>query len=85
MQYVHNKIINEINTKPMGSSYKKNQRVKLNKLISKTIIGIIVMIFILIIASLSIYCSFNPTNSNVPIDKKNYIVSLEGTGDFLSI
>jgi parallel beta-helix repeat protein len=85
MEFVHNKKINDIKTKPSRASYIKKQENNVKTVLSKKIIGIIAIICILIIASIIIYTSFNPESSNIPIDKIHYFVSKEGNGDFLSI
>jgi nitrous oxidase accessory protein len=83
MQYVHNKIIDDAKIKSLETSNKKIQEKKTPRLISKTTIGIIIIIFLLVVASIYIYYSFN--DSNVPIDKKSYFVSIGGKGDYISI
>jgi len=83
MKYVHNKQINDAKIKPLETSNKKIQEKKTSIIISKTTIGIIIIICFLVVASIFIYYLFS--DPNFPIDKKNYFVSIGGKGDYISI
>ena len=85
MKYVHNQIMDDAKIKPLETSNKKIQEKKTPRIISKMTIGIIIIIFLLVVASIFIYYLFNSKDSNVPIDKKNYFVSIGGKGDYISI
>jgi nitrous oxidase accessory protein len=85
IKHVHNKKIDDIKTKPLETSHKKRQENKTLPGISKTTIAIITIIFIVVVASISVYFLFNPKDSNGQNDKKNYFVSIEGKGNYSSI
>jgi len=88
MKHVHNKKIDEVEIKTIGTSDKKRQKNKAPRGISKTTIAIITIIFIVVVASISVYLLFNskePNSSNGQNNKKNYYVSIDGTGNYTSI
>ena len=59
MKHVHNKKIDDAEIKPLETSHKKRQENKTPRVISKTTIAIITIIFIVVVASISIYFLFN--------------------------
>jgi parallel beta-helix repeat protein len=85
MKHVHNKKINDKEIKPLETSNKKRQVNKITKIISKKIINIIIILFILAAALISVYLLSNTQDSNRQNDKKSYFVSIEGKGNYSSI
>ena len=94
MKHVHNKKIDDAEIKPLVSSHKAIHENKTPRVISKTTISIIIIIFIVVAASISIYFLSNtkpkesnnqPKDSNGQNNKKSYIVSIEGEGNYTSI
>ncbi len=80
-----NKKIDETKIKSFETSHKKRQKNKPLRGISKTTIVIITIIFIVIVASISIYFLSNFKNSNEQNDKKSFFVSINGKGNYSSI
>lgn len=85
MKHVHNKKINDEEIKPLETSNKKRQVNKTAKISSKKTISIIIILFIVIVALISIYLLYNPEDSNGHYDKQSYFVSIEGKGNYSSI
>ncbi|MCJ7571858.1 MAG: right-handed parallel beta-helix repeat-containing protein, partial [Candidatus Thermoplasmatota archaeon] len=92
MKYAHNKIMDDAEIKPLETSHNKRQENKTKRVISKTTIAIITIIFIIVVASISVYFLSNPkesngqpNDSNGHNDKKNYFVSIKGKGNYSSI
>jgi len=84
MKRVHSKKVDDAEIKSLETSHKKSsykqiQENKISKFISKKTIGIIAIIFVVIVAALSIYFLFYDQN-----DQKTHFVSIDGKGDFLS-
>jgi parallel beta-helix repeat protein len=88
MKHIHNKKIDDIEIRSLETSNKNRQENKTPKGISKTTIAVIIIIFIVVVASISVYFLFNskePNGSDGQNDKKSYFVSLDGTGNYTSI
>ncbi len=85
MKHVHNKKIDETEIKTMETSDRKRLANKTIKSSSKKTISIIIILFIVAVALISIYLLSNPEDSNGQNDKKNYFVSIEGKGNYSSI
>ena len=85
MKHAHNKKIDETKIEPLETSHKKRQENKTKRIIPKKTIAIITIIFIVVVASISIYFLSNLKDSNGQNDKKSYIVSIDGKGNYTSI
>ena len=98
MKHVHNKKIDDTEIKPLETSHKKRQENKTPRVISKTTIAIITIIFIVVVASISVYFFLsklfknskakhqnNSNNSNNQNENKSYLVSIQGKGNYSSI
>lgn len=92
MKHVHNKKIDDIEIKPLEISNKKRQENKTKRFNSNMTIAITAMILIILVASISVYFLFVPEKSSDQSkdsdgenDKKSYIVSIDGKGNYSSI
>jgi parallel beta-helix repeat protein len=85
MKHVHNKKIDDKEIKPLETSNKKRLVNKNAKISSKKTINIIIILFIVVVALISIYLLSNPEDSNEQNDKKSYFVSIKGKGNYSSI
>jgi parallel beta-helix repeat protein len=79
MKRVHNKKMNDEELKNVGMSHKQ-QKNKTPRSISKRTIGVIAILFVVVVAVISLYFLFYAQN-----DKISYFVSSDGKGDFSSI
>lgn len=92
MKSVHNKKIDDLEIKPLDISNKKRQVNKTKKFRVKMTIGVIVLIFVILVASISVYFLYSSEkssdqykNSDVQNNKGSYIVSFDGSGNYSSI
>jgi parallel beta-helix repeat protein len=85
MKHVHNKKINDKEIKTLEPLNKKRQVNKTRKILSKKTISIIIILFIVTVALISLYFLSNLEDSNGQNDNKSYFVSIEGKGNYSSI
>ncbi|PNX50196.1 MAG: hypothetical protein BV456_07505, partial [Thermoplasmata archaeon M8B2D] len=92
MKSVHNKKIDDLEIKPLNISNNKRQVNKTKKFRVKMTIGVIVLIFVILVASISVYFLYSSEkssnqskDSDVQNNKGSYIVSFDGKGNYSSI
>lgn len=92
MKHVHNKKIGETEIETLETTDKKIEEKKTKKEFPKKTIAIISILFIVVIALLSVYflsipkeLNDNPNDSNNQNITINYFVSIEGKGNYSSI